>query len=301
MILALVIAVGVIEAPDFLTQYNVTSVLSSMMAPLVVALGASVALYAGIADLSIGSTVGLSAMVVAVMCNTTGNAWLAVLVALTVGLAVGIANGVAVVTFGAEALVATIGSLAALRGVVLLLGNEQSQIALVPGLERVVSWTIGPLPTLFVVIVTCFGAVAMFLSRSRLGRHIQATGGNVQSAVQAGISANRIRRAVLVGTAMSATVGGLIYVGQLDAAPVTLGTGMELQIYAAILISGFSLTGGGIGNPMVTVAGIAVLSILTNILNLANVVSSWQNVLTGGLLAFAVTLDLVRRRRLTSR
>ena len=296
LLLAALVLGSSLRQPGFLTSANITGLLQSMLAPLVLALAASVALFAGIADLGIGSVTGACAMSLAACMATGVPAFAAVLVALAVGLLAGLLNATAVVGLGANSIVATIGSLAAWRGVVLLMGGDQSKVAVVPALESIVGLQVGAIPVLFIIVVAAYIAVSAWLAFARAGRHIQAVGGNLEAAARAGIATGHIRGAVLLATGFAAALAALIYVGQLDAAPVTLGTGLELQVYAGILISGFSLTGGGSGSPMTAIAGMGMLAVLLDLLSLANVSPGWQNILTGALVAVAVGIDVVRRR-----
>ena len=145
-------------------------------------------------------------------------------------------------------------------------------------------------------MLVVFVCLSLYVSRARLGRHIQAAGGDQEAALRAGIPARRIQGALLVLTAVLAAIAGLVYVGLLESAPITLGSGFELQVYAAILISGFSLTSGGIGNPLITMVGLMALAVVSNLIGLSGINPSWQDVITGGLIMLAVGLDVLRRK-----
>lgn len=294
-LLIVLIAVGALLTPNFLSEVNVFAVLQSVIPSLFVGLGASLALYAGMADLSIGSVIGVSAIVFAITQEAHWPEALGMAASVGTGLVVGLLNALATVRFRAEPLIVTLGMLSALRGVIFVIGGDHSKVAVSPPLENLVSYRFGPVPMLFAGLVLLFVIVALYLSRSRIGRHIQAAGSDQDVAVRAGISAGRIRLALLVLSAVLAALAGLSYVGLLDSAPVTLGSGYELQVYAAILISGFSLTSGGIGNPIVTVVGLMIFAVLSNLIGLLNINPSWQDVVTGGILLIAVGANVLRR------
>jgi ribose/xylose/arabinose/galactoside ABC-type transport system permease subunit len=105
-----------------------------------------------------------------------------------------------------------------------------------------------------------------------------------------------VRFSLFLCTALCATFAGMVEVGQLATAPALLGTGLELQVFAGILLGGFSISRGGIGSMMGAVLGITLLDMLGNLLDLSSVVSAWQQVVTGCILAVAVFLDNLRRR-----
>ncbi len=295
-LLVIAVTIGAVTSSAFFTEVNIYSLLQSSIAPLLVALGVSIALYAGLPDLSIGSVVGASAMSYAALEQHLQSPVLSSVIAVAGGLLVGLLNSTAVVNFNVDPIVATLGTLAGLRGVIYVLGGNQSQVAVNPFFQELSLQRVGPIPVAFIVLICLYIVVSIYIAKSRIGRHIQAVGGNDDAAARAGIPVGIIKRVLLLLTAGLSALAGLIYVGQLYSAPLTLGFGFELQIYAAILISGFSLTSGGIGNPMVTVAGLLLLAVITNVLDLNNIPSGWQDVVTGVLVAAAVTLDVVRRR-----
>jgi ribose/xylose/arabinose/galactoside ABC-type transport system permease subunit len=294
LLLALLLIVGNALQPVFLTAPTLQTITENMLGPMLLGLGASLALYAGLPDLSIGSVLGLGAMVFAVTLEGGGSIGLAITASLAGGAVVGAVNAVGVVRFGADPVVVTLGTLAAAAGVTLLLSDSQSKVVLAPLLEDVAFATVGSLPTAFLVIVVLYGLAAGVMSFTRLGRHVQAVGGNELSARRAAIPAGRIKAGLLILSGVLSAAGGLIVVGQLAAAPATLGVGVEFQVFAAILISGFSFSTGGVGNPLATLLGLSLLAALLQLLRLENVPASWQQVVTGIVLLGAVYLDGLR-------
>ena len=292
----LLLVIGVIVRPHlYLTQANITTVLEASIVPLVVALGASIGLLGGVVDLSVGSVVGLTATVFAIVYDHGASPWLAALAAVAVGLAVGLVNATVTVVFGAEPIVATLGSLVGAAGLTLVLDHNLSEAAFVTGWQNAVGSQWGPFPIVFVVIAVAFLLSALAVRWTRPGRHLQATGGNVRSAERAGIRTARIRTSLFLITAGAAATGGLIYIGQLGAAPTNLGTGLELQVYTAIVLGGFSLLQGGVGNPLGALLGVLSIAMLTNLLDISGVYFFWEDVIIGILLIVAVFLDNLRR------
>jgi ribose/xylose/arabinose/galactoside ABC-type transport system permease subunit len=266
-----------------------------MVAPLVVGLGASLALLGGVVDLSIGSAVGFAAMVFAVVLEAGASPWLAAAAALGAGLGVGVVNATVSVGFGADPIIATLGALVALRGLTLVLGDSRSKVAFVPGWQSALEHDVGPFSVPFLILVGAFALAAAYIARVRPGRRVTAAGGNVFAAARAGIRTGRIRIALFLLTGGCAALAGIVYAGQLGAAPVSLGGGLELQVFAAILLGGFSISRGGVGSPLGAALGIATLAMLSSLLNITGVVAFWQDVVTGCLLLVAVFLDRLRR------
>lgn len=295
-LLAALVVLGVAVSDDFLTTANLSLVAGGMLIPLAVGLGATVALYGGQVDLSVGSATAVSALAFAAVINGGGSTVLAVLGALAAGGTVGLVNGEVTVRTGADALVVTLGTLGAVRGLTHVISGDESKAAFSQPLLDAFGYEVAHVPVAFFVLVAMFAFAWLVMARTRLGHHITATGADSSAADRRGVRTGRIRRGLLVTSGLCAGLAGVVAVGQLAAAPSNLGVGLEFQVFAAVLISGFSITGGGVGNPMTTVLGLLVLALVTDILSLQSVPAEWQDVVTGGLLLGAVALDVLRRR-----
>jgi ribose/xylose/arabinose/galactoside ABC-type transport system permease subunit len=291
---ALVIVGGVWAGDEFLSAANMTTVSSAAAVPLLVGTVASIGLLAGVVDLSIGSVTALGGMVFAVLSGGGMAALPAAVIAVASGAAAGTINAVAIVGFGAESLVATLGALTAVRGLVLAIAGGKSHVAFVPGLYDFTARAWGDVNALFVLVLVLVVAVTVFVMRTRPGRHLRAVGGDERAAQRMGISVPRIRAAALVLSGAVAALGGVLYVGQLGSAPVTLGTGLEFDVYAAVMIGGYSILRGGVGNPVGACVGILVIAGLGNLLDVQSVNSYWQDVIVGAALVAAVYADRLR-------
>jgi ribose/xylose/arabinose/galactoside ABC-type transport system permease subunit len=292
-----VIVVGVVwVGPEFLSASNVSIIGLYVAIPLLIAAFASVALLAGVVDLSIGSMVGFSSCLFALLVGTLGwNLWLAGAVTLTACVGFGLINAVSIVIFGADAIAATLGMLVALRGAAYLLAAPNGQLtAFDDGFYGFTNQTVGPLPLLFIIMLVVVVVASIIVSRTRLGRHVQAVGGDDRAASRAGISVTRVRFAALVLSAFGAGLGGILYVGLLGSASNLTGTGLEFQIYAALMIGGYSILRGGVGNPIGAALGLLVVAGTANILDVQAISPYYVNIIVGLLLLAAVLLDRLR-------
>jgi len=157
--------------------------------------------------------------------------------------------------------------------------------------KNLTSWL--PVPVLVMIGMGVIAAV--ILNRTYSGRAMYAIGGNEEAARLSGIN---VRRQTLVVYALSgvfAAVAGLLLAGRLVSAQPQMASGYELDAIAAVVIGGASLS-GGVGTASGTLIGALILAVIRNGLNLLSVSSFWQQVVIGGVIAFAVLLDTVRRR-----
>lgn len=291
-----VIVVGLVwVGPKFLSAGNVTIVASFVAVPMLIAAFAGFALLAGVVDLSIGSMVGFSSATTAALMSVGWPAGAAILVSVLCSLAFGAVNATAVVIFGADTIAATLGMLVALRGVTYIIAGPGGSIgAFDPAFYAFTNLTIGPLPLLFIISLVLIGIATFVVTRTRIGRHTQAVGGDDKAAIRAGISVTGVRFVALLLSAFGAGIGGALYVGQLGSASNLTGTGLEFQVYAAMMIGGYSILRGGVGNPLGGAMGLLVVAGTTNILDVQAISPYYTNIIVGLLLLAAVLLDRLR-------
>jgi ribose transport system permease protein len=294
LIAVIVLGLGWI-GPNFLSASNITIICAFVAVPLVIAAFASFALLAGVVDLSIGSMAGLSSCITAALIGSGWSVWSAALVAFAACLVGGAVNGIAIVLFGADAIAATLGMLVALRGFdYLIAGPQGSLTAFDVDFYAFTNSTIGPLPAPFIIGLVAIVLATIVVLRMRIGRHVQAVGGDDRAATRAGISVTVVRFAALLLSAFGAGLGGILYVGQLGSASNLTGTGLEFQVYAAMMIGGYSILRGGVGNPLGAALGLLVIAGTTNILDVQAVSPYYTNIIVGLLLLVAVILDRLR-------
>lgn len=294
VVAAVIVIALIMVGGSFFGLANLSSLSAGAAIPLLVGTAGALGLLAGVVDLSVGAVVGLGAMVFGTLVSTGTDPWLAAAFAVLTGVAVGVVNATAVVGFGAESLVATLGALTAARGLVLVIGNGASVAAFLPGLYEFTSTDILGVNSLFLIAVAFVVLSIVVVTRMRLGSHIRAAGGDERSADRAGIPVGRLRFLLLAVSATTAALGGIFYVGQLGSAPITLGTGLEFEIYAAVMIGGYSITRGGVGHPLGAALGILSISALGKIFDLQSVSSYWQDVIIGLVLVAAIYIDRLR-------
>ena len=202
-------------------------------------------------DLSIGSCAGMCAAIFAYLTVHHWGAWEAAGIVVLAGMLVGATNAVAIVGFGANALAATLGMLTVLLGLqYVICGGDGLITSLVPGLYSFSNRQLGPVPLVFVLILLLVGVALYVVAFTRVGRHIRAVGGDEVAGRRAGIHVKRIRVRRPRVERGRCQLGGLLYMGQQGGASNVLGTDLAFQVYAALMIGGYSIIRGGVGNPV---------------------------------------------------
>jgi ribose/xylose/arabinose/galactoside ABC-type transport system permease subunit len=281
--------------PGFLASSNITIIASFVAVPMLIAAFSSFALLAGVVDLSIGSMVGFSSAITATLMSAGWPLAGAIPVTIVACLIAGAVNVGAIVFFGADTIAATLGMLVALRGFDYIIAGPQGSItAFDANFYAFTNATIGPLPAPFIIALVAIGLATIVVVWTRSGRHVQAVGGDDRAASRAGISVPLVRSIALLLSSLGAALGGILYVGQLGSASNLTGTGLEFQVYAAMMIGGYSILRGGVGNPIGAALGLLVVAGTSNILDVQAISPYFTNIIVGLLLLAAVLLDRLR-------
>lgn len=292
-------------SPFFFSEQNIINILQNVARVGIIAAPATLLMIAGQFDLSVGSTAGFVAMVMAVVAappEITKTPFalglsldLALLVGIGAALTVGLINAVSVTVFRINALITTLGTLAIFRGLTKVVGEGQT-IRINGfgdlGVTRVPEGLI-PLPVYIFALVTI---VFIFILRyTTYGRSMYAIGASPTAARLAGIRTNRN---IFIGFILSSSLAGLsgmILLSQVGGASAVAGQGLELQVITAVVLGGASLSGGR-GGIVGTILAVLIVGVLGNGLIQLRIPSFWIEVAGGVLLLAAVGFDQLRIR-----
>lgn len=278
-------------APNFLEVDNLTNVVRQASIVGFIALGMTFVMITAGIDLSVGSIVGLTGIIVAMLAPGSGDAVIVpVLVGIGVGAAVGFLNGAMIVWGKILPFLATLAMLALARSGALVISDGQVESGLSDAFQAIGSDDIGPIPVPVVLFFACAAVADFLLRHTKFGYHVYAVGGNEESAEKVGISATRVLLAVYVISGAFAALAGIVLTARLNGAAPLAGTGYELQAIAAVVIGGTSLF-GGIGSIRGTVLGVLLIGVVLNGLNLLDVSSYYQQGVQGVILVLAVLLN----------
>ncbi len=283
-------------SPYFLTVPNLINVVLTMSVIGIVSIGMTYVMLSGGIDLSVGSTMGLSAVIAATFAKNGSPFIVVVVVGLGIGFAIGLINGLAITLLRVPPLIATLAMLSIAKGVQLIYSHGVTVFGLGDAVGYLGRGSIGPIPVPIVLLVLLYILASISLGQTSFGRKVYSVGGNERAARIVGIQVERIKIAVYVLSGMLAAFGGLILISRLDSAPTVIGTGLELDTIAAVVIGGTSLTGGK-GGVWGTLIGVAILALIQNALNLLNVSPYFTQLVQGLVIFTAVAIDMNRRRR----
>jgi ribose transport system permease protein len=250
----------------------------------------AVILSAGI-DLSVGSTLAVSSVVMAQLILAGYPTTLAITVALLIGVIIGLLNGLLIAKGKLQPMIATLSTMLVFRGVTLYISNGVPVSKLGEGL---IGWLgrgsfIGiPIPVYILFII--FIIFALMLKYTVIGKQIYAVGGNSKAAMLSGINVDRTILIVYSLSGLFAALAGIILTSRIDSAVPTAGQTFELNAIAAVVIGGASLTGGR-GRAVGTLSGALIIAVIANGLNLLGTSAYIQQIVTGVIIILAVIFD----------
>lgn len=292
--LLVLVVVAQLQSDTFLTQANLFNMGEQWAPAGVMAIGMTFVLVGGGFDLSVGATFAFSATLAASVVQEDSTL-LAVALVFGLGAIVGVVNGGLVTRVGINALVATLGMAQVVRGLGLVYSDGGTYSTSSSFFSWLGSGDVGPIPAPFLVLVVVGVVLGLVLARTSFGRNVYAVGGNAGASYLAGVPVARVRTLTYVISGSCAALAGMMFLGRVGSAQASTGAGIELQVIAAVLIGGVSIAGGE-GAMWRAGVGVAILAVLQNFFNRANVNSFWQSVVQGAIILLAVGLDSYGKR-----
>lgn len=284
-----------IATPRFATMDNTRNILVTSAIPFVLAIGVTMTILLGGIDLSVGSLLALSGVILALLMNGLPG-WLAIIATILIAMLIALStNGLLIGKFSINPFVITLGGLSAFRGLAYLISDGKTKTVSDPAVDLFGFGSVLGIPVPLIVMVVLFAASWIMLRSTYFGRNIYAIGGNREAAKISGIPIARVTIAVYVFSGFCAGLAGVLQTGRSGAAAPTAATGIELLVAAAVLLGGTRLTGGA-GSVTGTAIAVIFLATLDNVLTLNGVSSYWQLVIVGVLLMAAVTIDRFRSK-----
>ncbi len=287
-----------ISTDAFLSLRNGLNILDQITVLGIMAVGMTFVILIGGIDLSVGSVLALSMMVMGWTANIAGMPMpLAVVFALAASAVSGLLVGLLVTMFRVPAFIATLAMMSAARGVANMITDGQQIVGFPDWFTMLaIDRHFGILTATVFLMLAVVVIAWVFLHFRAEGRMLYAVGGNPEVARLAGINTQIVTIAVYVVSAVLAGLAGIVLAARLDSVQPSSGFGYELDTIAAVVIGGTSLSGGsgGIGG---TLIGVLIIGVLRNGLNLLNVSPFLQQVIIGVVIVLAVGAETIRRRR----
>lgn len=281
----------------FLGTKNVMNVLRQVSINANLACGLTMIIILGGIDLSVGSGVALAGVITGGLIAFNGWAiFPACLVGIVVVTLIGAFNGLVISRTFIPPFVVTLATMNIARGAAYVYTNGQPIRIMDEAFTQIGMGYLGSLP-LPVIYSTVFLIVTAFiLSKTRLGRHIYAVGGNREAARFAGIKINRVLQFAYTFSGFMAGVSGVVLAARMFSGQPTAGEGAEMDAIAATVLGGTSMMGGS-GRIGGTLIGVLIIGVLSNGLNLMNVNSFWQYIVKGVVILLAVYVDVLKNNK----
>ncbi|MCL4691942.1 MAG: ABC transporter permease [Candidatus Hydrogenedentes bacterium] len=280
----------------FLSVDNLILILNQSAIYGVVSVGMTFVILTGGIDLSVGSMIAFGGVVGALVTRAVGgdSAWALAsgwFAAMAAGFATGCVSGLFITRFKIPPFIATLAIMSSMRGAGYLLVQGTPVSDLPANYIFLGRYTIaGHVPVGVVVMLIVFIAGGILLNTTRFGREVRAIGGGEESARLSGVPVNRVKLAVYCMSSVLSVLGGLMLSSKLRSGDPTVGVGDELQVIAAVVMGGTSLTGGR-GTIMGTFIGLLIIAVLATGLTWIGMESFGQQVILGVVILAAVLLD----------
>jgi ribose transport system permease protein len=296
ILVALLVIATITRGSVFWSGTNLTNLLLQMSIIGVVVLAELIVVLTGGIDISVGSALGLAAVIAAGLLGGP-SIFLGLVVALIVGGIIGSVNGWLIAFRGLEPFIVTLGMLALARGLVYAYG---SGIPITPGAASTYAaigqTTLLGIPVLAIIWLVAVAAIAFALNRTVWGRRVYAVGSNKQAARSSGIPVKAVLWSVYILAGLLVGLGGWMFLCRFGSGTPTAGNLMELEAIAAVVIGGARLS-GGFGKVFGAVIGTIIFAVIANLLSLLNVSTFLQDAFRGALILVAVALATVQISR----
>lgn len=303
IVILLLLAVGYLN-PNFLKPAGFLALLRRAAPLMILTAGQMFVIASGGLDLSTGSTVTLVVIGAALLIdNDPGNTWWVIVAFLGIGVVLGAINGMIVAYAKVPSLIATLGTLLAIRGIGLYISGGAPRGYLTENFRYFGRGFIENVPVIdrfpvAVIVLVVVGVIGTYiLHGTNFGRQVLALGDNPRAAKLSGIKTNRVRVLAFVFSSVFAIIAGIL-LGGFAGVNVEAGTGLELQAISAAVLGGAILLGGG-GSMPAAMAGSLALELLFTLLNLLGLPKPLRDVVQGLIIIGAVAYSAIRTRRRT--
>ncbi len=285
--------------PQFFSFVNFKAIISGLSVYGIMAVGLTFVVLTGNFDVSIGSIVGISSIVIAKLFNIQGISLpipLIIIIGLAVGAAVGALNGFLVTFVGINSVITTLGTLAIFRGISYYLANKPALINDKFYISLGRGFILKTIPYSFVYMIFIYVIAYLVLRYTKFGRDIYQVGSNVNAARLAGLSIKKSQFLAFVVSGFTCGISAFIMTSQAAFAQGEFGTGFEFTILTIVVLGGISLAGGR-GTLIGVFIALLIVNTISNGLTMINVTVYWRDAFNGIILILAILIDSIRVRK----
>lgn len=300
---ALIALLVIIIVLTFLSQYfftfsNFVNLFKQVSIIGIAGVGVTLVIISGGIDLSVGSMISFSVVLVAGFMQNNGMPpWLAVISVLAIGAVLGLINGALITLFHVPPIIATLSTLIAYKGTALVYTGGYA-IPLIGKFMTLGRGFVGPIPVSILIMIGVNIVGYIILKYTMLGRMIYGLGGNEDAVYLSGRSVRKYRLIIYMISGITASLAGVVLASRISSGQPMSGEGIELDVIAAVVLGGTNIF-GGVGTVGGTIIGAFILIVINNGLNLINVSPYGQFIAKGAILAFAVAINSMKGFRKT--
>lgn len=294
--IALCVATTLVN-PTFATASNLISIMRTVSLDLLPALGVTLVISGGSIDLSCGATLGFTGIVFGYLYGTAGmNPFLAAAIALATASAIGFSIGGIVANLNVHPMIVTLAMQKVCRGLIDVIAGGRSMRGFSAAFNQIGQGTLFGIPYTIFYAAVFLVLAGVFTRKTVCGRIFIAMGGNAEATRLSGINVKKYKIISHVMCSLIAGLAGIILASRLGSAQPTAGTSQDLNVVAACILGGNSLS-GGTATVFGTLIGVAIMDTITVALTLMHVSAYWQNVCIGAILIIAICVDEIKNMR----
>jgi len=305
IILIFIVIMMAFASPGFMTSGNLLNILRNMSLQGVIAFGMTMVIIAGEIDLSIGSTVALTGVIIGI---TTGNLSKAgimpidqavivgIILSFIVAGIIGLLNGWLLTKFKMPSFIITLAVMNILYGVAAIVSKGFPVTTLPSWYNFLGAGQVFSIPIPAIILLIIFAITFIIMGYTKFGRSVYAVGGNPEAARLSGINVSKVKVICMVVVQLCAALGGVLVSSQVMSGSFSFGKGWEMTAISSVIIGGASLM-GGIGKVWGTFIGLIFLGVLINSMTLLNINEYVQYVVRGMLILIAVLINTIQTQK----
>jgi ribose transport system permease protein len=300
LILIGLLALFSVISPNFMTFANLRLMLRQVSFAAISAVGIMFVMISGGIDLSIGSQIIFTNIVLAIMMSSGYGYQLDPLIAIplciAMGTVLGMINGLLSITLNVHSLIITLGTAMIYKGLGYIVANAKNISGLPDSFRAWGQGYVGPVPVPIVIMIIVALIGAFVLSKTYFGRYVYALGGNEEAARLAGVNVNRMKIAVFAICGFASGLTSVLLLSRVFNGQVSTGAGIEFDSLTAALLGGVSFKGGE-GTILGLITGVLIIGVLNNGMQLFGLQDFYQNLVKGAVLLAAVGFDTYQKSR----
>lgn len=277
-------------SPYFFTVDNLTTILRQVAVVGIVTVGMTMVILTGGIDLSVGSILGLSSVILAKLMVSGISISIAITITLIFGMILGFFNGFLINKINISPLISTLGTMTIYKGITYIVTNGGTIYGFPKSFSFIGQGYIFGVPVPVIILIFVYGFGFFILNSTRFGRYIYGIGGNEKASTLSGVDVVKVKYMVYIISGLLAALASVVMLSRINSALPNTGVGLEFDVVTAVVLGGVSVNGGE-GKLQGVIVGLLIIGILTNGMILLSIGEYFQTVVKGLVLLTAVGID----------